>query len=130
MCFNVDSQEAQLYNHQHTKTILIEEKKVIYDKLTTTEGENQVSDRIIRQNQLAAGKKADDLKALQEIRDELDKELDTLNKSIFDKSIILQRDIAKFKDEDLLKDATTETMLKRQEANKATIQISIKKSQI
>ena len=98
--------------------------------LQKLKSDNAVSDRAIKQNKLAKSKKEEHLKKLKDIRDGLDKDLDDLNKEIFDKSVELEREIARFKDPELLKEATAETMQKRQEANKAKISISIAESQI
>ena len=119
-----------MYSHTHHKTILTSERKVVAEKLSKFRADNAISDRAIKQSKLAASKKKEWTDGLKAERDELDKRLNELNKSIFDKSIVLEQEKARFADPDLLRDATSLAGKKRAEANKADITISIFESQI
>ena len=119
-----------MYNHTHHKTVLLVERKNTVEILSKLKGDNAISDRAIKQSKLAASKKKEWVDGLKADRDELDKRLNELNKSIFEKSIVLENEKARFVDSDLLKEATSLAGKKRAECNKAEITISISESQI
>ena len=53
--------------------------------MTNLKQENNASDRVIKQSNLTKSRKQEEQKKLKEKRDALDKELEKLNKSIFEK---------------------------------------------
>jgi len=63
--------ESTMYTQNHTRTVLVSEKKIASDKYNNLQTENQASDRNIRQGKLAATKKAKAVADLKETRDRL-----------------------------------------------------------
>ena len=71
-----------MYTQQHTRTILVAEKKTDTDTYNRLHNDNLVSDRNIRQGKLAATKKQKIVNEMKEVRDRLHEDVDILNNEI------------------------------------------------
>ena len=74
--------ERQIYDLNHTRTILTVEKKILAEKCSKLKADNAVSDRAIRQGALAASKKEAAEKELREERRRLHEDITILNEEI------------------------------------------------
>lgn len=68
-----------MYTQNHTRTVLVAEKKTAEGTYSKLHNENNISDRNIRQGKLAATKKAKAQSVLKEERDRLHEDVDILN---------------------------------------------------
>ena len=105
-------------------------KKDQTETLAKLKADNAVSDRAIRQGQLAMSKKEKKNKEMKEERDRLHEDVDILNDEILKKSWTKDVQTRKLHDRNLTKKAQAETMQARQESSLVEIDISIAKSRI
>ena len=119
-----------MYTQNHTRTVLVAEKKTAEGTYSKLHNENNISDRNIRQGKLAATKKAKAQSVLKEERDRLHEDVDILNDQILKDSWTKDQQTRKLNDRNLTKKAQAETMQARQEANLVEIDISIAQSRI
>ena len=71
-----------MYTQNHTRTILLAERKTQTEVLSKLKGDNAISDRAIKQGKLAMSKKEAAQKELKEERDRLHEDVDILNERI------------------------------------------------
>jgi hypothetical protein len=75
-----------LYTEQHTKAVLIDEKKKIIAEISDLKGQNAISERAIKQAKHFTGKRDEAHKKMNEERDENKEELTKLNEDIVNRS--------------------------------------------
>jgi hypothetical protein len=71
-----------MYTQNHTRTVLVVEKKLQTEVLSKLKADNAISDRAIKQGKLAASKKEAANRELREERDRLHEDVEILNKEI------------------------------------------------
>ena len=94
-----------MYTQNHTRTILISEKKSQAELLSKLKADNAISDRAIKQGKLAMSKKEAANKELKEERDRLHEDVDILNDQILKDSWTLDKQKRKLNDRNLTKKA-------------------------
>jgi hypothetical protein len=120
--------ETNLYRDTHSQAILKEERTVLQNELSVYRQENNAEDRIIKQNRLAQSKKEQESKDRADNLNSLRKELEGLEKGVFEKSWELDRLTAKFKDPELVKRATEEMLIFYQLANQTATEVKMVQS--
>ena len=125
----VNRLETQVYNQQHTKSILAKERIVLTQKLNVVKNENQQMAREIQRNKMF-NKKDQDRKAKKEQADKLAAIIKDLNKDIEEHDVKLDMEKRRLDDRSLLKKQMEVTMQLKQDFNKVNIDISIAESRI
>ena len=125
----VNRLETQVYNQQHTKSILAKERTVLTQKLNVVKNENQQMAREIQRNKMF-NKKDQDRKAKKEQADKLAAIIKDLNKDIEEHDVKLDMEKRRLDDRSLLKKQMEVTMQLKQDFNKVNIDISIAESRI
>lgn len=80
-----------MYTQNHTRTVLVAEKKSQAETLSKLKADNAISDRAIKQGKLAMSKKEAANKELKEERDRLHEDVDLLNDQILKDSWTLDK---------------------------------------
>ena len=99
-----------MYTQNHTRTVLLAEKKTQTEILSKLKADNAISDRAIKQGKLAASKKDAANKELKEERDRLHEDVEILNKEVLADSWTLDKQKRKLNDRNLTKKAQAEAM--------------------
>jgi len=76
--------ESKIWQEQHTKKVLDEEKKKFVSEIGQLKTENASTDRIIKQAKTFTSKKDESHKKMKEKFDTLDKDIQELNKQTTD----------------------------------------------
>ena len=126
----INSLESTMYTQNHTRAILLAEKKTDNEVMSKLKSENLISDRAIKQGKLAQSKKEAEQKKLKEQRERLHEDVEILNTKILADSWTKDVETRKKDDRNLTKRAQAETMQARQESNLVEIDISIAESRI
>ena len=119
-----------MYTQNHTRKIMLEEKKILSEQLSKLKGDNAVSDRAIKQGKLAASKKEEANRELKETRDKLHAAVDELNDVTFLQKWENSVQTRKLEDKNLTRSAQNVTNQARQEHAQVEIDISIAESRI
>ena len=126
---NSYSLEAKLYNERHTKTILEQERKIVFQKLGEVKNFNAQMAREIQRNKMF-NKKDEDRKVKKEKNDNISGIIKDQNKDIEENDIKLDQEKRRLDDRHLLKKQMEVTMQLKQDYNKVLIDISIAESRI
>lgn len=122
--------ETKLYSEQHTKNLLLDEKKKLNVVLSGLKNENQSSSRTINQQKHFNGKREKTHKEMQEEATKNQDELTRLNKLIMDLTWKKDQEKRRLDDKDLFKNQQAKTMALNAENNAVNIDISINNSRI
>ena len=99
-----------MYTQNHTRAILLAEKKTDNEVMSKLKSENLISDRAIKQGKLAQSKKEAEQKKLKEQRERLHEDVEILNTKILADSWTKDVETRKKDDRNLTKRAQAETM--------------------
>ena len=94
-----------MYTQNHTRTVLVAEKKLQTEVLSKLKADNAISDRAIKQGKLAMSKKEAANRELREERDRLHEDVEILNKEILADSWTESQQKLKLNNRHLTKDA-------------------------
>ena len=119
-----------MYTQNHTRKLLLEEKKQLGETLSKLRGDNAISDRAIKQGKLAASKKEEANKQLREERERLHEDIEELSAEIFALGWEKDLQLRKLHSKDLTKKAQAEKQMADQENSLVAIDISIAESRI
>jgi len=102
-CFLFCRLESKIWQEQHTKKVLDEEKKKFVSEIGQLKTENASTDRIIKQAKTFTSKKDESHKKMKEKFDTLDKDIQELNKQTTDMKWKLEAMEREFTDKNLMK---------------------------
>ena len=102
-----------MYTQNHTRTLLIAEKKHASEVVVKLKKDTEGTDRQIKQAKLTMAKKDAETRKLKEDRERLHGDVEVLNESILKSTWILDQQKRKLNDRNLTKKAQAETMQAR-----------------
>lgn len=119
-----------MYNEQHTKRVLEDERKNETAVIGQNRSANLVTDRQIKQMRTFTSKKDEAHAKMKEEYEELNEELAKLNEDIAKKAVKLDQDTRAYKDRNFMKRYNDELMTARQEHSMIGIDVNVSDSRI
>ena len=119
-----------MYNEQHTKRVLEDERKNETAVIGQNRSANLVTDRQIKQMRTFTSKKDEAHAKMKEEYEELNEELAKLNEDIAKKAVKLDQDTRAYKDRNFMKRYNDELMTARQEHSMIGIDVNVSDSRM